>query len=241
LQTTPSIAVAKTPQIRVIKPSQPPQSTPITITAAEATPTSHQAKRGPSLGQARVLKRPPTSVRPKAFPTKLVGDITDWENQVSMYSGEQVPHYHTWIILPEGWTQQWVEGAQLPKRVLSKYHASLTSIAATRGKRVAQPSSSIVVDSDEERMVDDYAEDEHDDDEEEEVIEEPEDEDDKDFIVPDEDMEEEEEAEEAEEVQEGEEEDAPALSISDGGEIEEDYEPTPAGKAGTSGGYKLKN
>ena len=169
----------------------------------------------------------------------MVGDITDWENQYSMYSNDQVPHYHTWILLPEGWTQQWVEGAQLPKRVLSKYHASLTSIAATRGKRVAQPRGIIVVDSDEERMVVDYAEDEHDDDEEEEVIEEPEDEDDKDFIVPDEDMEEEEEAEEEEEVQEGEEEDAPALSINDGGEIEEDCEPTPAGKAGTSGGYRL--
>ena len=155
-----------------------------------------------------------------------------------MYSCEQVPHYHTWILLPKGWTQQWVEGAQLPKRVLSKYHASLTSIAATRGKRVAQPSSIIVVDSDEERMVDDYAEDEHDDDEEEEVIEEPEDEDDKDFIVPDKDMEEEDE--EAEEVQEGEEEDAPALSISDREEIEEDFEPTPAGQAGTSKGYRLK-
>ena len=172
----------------------------------------------------------------------MVGDITDWENQYSMYSNDQVPHYHTWILLPEGWTQQWVEGAKLPKRVLSKYHASLTSIAATRGKRVAQPSGIIVVDSDEERMADDYAEDEHDDDEEEEVIEEPEDEDDKDFIVPDEDMEEEEEAEEEEEeVQEGEEEDAPALSISDGEEIEEDCEPTPAGQAGTSGGYRLKN
>lgn len=143
----------------------------------------------------------------------MVGDITDWENQYSMYSNDQVPHYYTWILLPEGWTQQWVEGAQLPKRVLSKYHASLTSIAATRGKRVAQPSG-IIVDSNEERMAEDYAEDEHDDNEEEEVIEEPEDEDDKDFIVPDEGMEEEEEAEE-EEVQEGEEEDAPALSISD--------------------------
>ena len=55
-------------------------------------------------------------------------------------------------------------------------------------------------------------------------------------------MEEEEEAEEEEEeVREGEEEDAPALSISDGGEIEEDCEPTPAGKAGISGGYRLKN
>ena len=56
-------------------------------------------------------------------------------------------------------------------------------------------------------------------------------------IVPDEDMEEEVEAEEEEEVQEGEEEDAPTLSINDGGEI--DCEPTPAGKAGTSGGYRL--
>jgi hypothetical protein len=161
----------------------------------------------------------------------LVGDITDWENQYSMYSNDQVPHYHTWILLPEGWTQQWVEGAQLPKRVLSKYHASLTSIAATRGKRVAQPSGIIVVDSDEEKMADDYAEDEHDDDEEEEEIEEPEDEDDKDFIVPDQDMEEEEE---------GEEEDAPGLVVIDGEEDEQDYEPTPAGEAGTSGGYRLK-
>ena len=170
----------------------------------------------------------------------MVGYITDWENQVSVYSGDQVPHYHTWILLPKGWTQQWVEGAQLPKRVLSKYHASLTSIAATRGKRAAQPSSIIVVDSNEERMADDYAEDEHDDDEEEKVIEEPEDVDDEDFIVPDEDMEEEEEAEEEEEVQERDEEDAPALALSDGEEIEEDCEPTPAGNAGTSGGYRLK-
>lgn len=124
---------------------------------------------------------------------------------------------------------------ELPKRVLSKYHASLTSIAATRGKRAAQPSSIIVLDNDEDRMADDYAEDEHDDDEEEEEIEEPEDEDDKDFIVPDEDMEEEEEGEEK-----GEEEDAPGLVVIDGEEDEEDYEPTPAGEAGTSGGYRPK-
>ena len=72
------------------------------------------------------------------------------------------------------------------------------------------------------------------------MIEEPEDVDDKDFIVPDEDMEEEEEAEEEEEVLERDEEDAPALALSDGEEIEEDYEPTPTGEAGTSGGYRLK-
>jgi hypothetical protein len=216
------------------KHSQTTQPPP--ITAAETPPTTHQAKRGPALGQARVSKAPPKLPgRPKAYATKAVGGITDWEEKDSIYSGEQVPHYHTWILLPEGWTQQWVEGAQLPKRVLSKYHASLTSIAATRGKRAAQPSSIIVLDNDEDRMADDYAEDEHDDDEEEEEIEEPEDEDDKDFIVPDEDMEEEEEGEEK-----GEEEDAPGLVVIDGEEDEEDYEPTPAGEAGTSGGYRPK-
>ena len=34
--------------------------------------------------------------------------------------------------------------------------------------------------------------------------------------------------------------DSPALVIIDGEEDEEDYEPTPAGEAGTSGGYRPK-
>jgi hypothetical protein len=191
---------------------------------AKAHPTSHQAKRGKSLGQEKIIKAPPKPVKPKAYATKVVGDITDWEDQASIYSDNQVPHYHTWILLPNGWTQKWVEGAQLPRRILSKYHASLTSIAATRGKRVAQPRTRIIID--EEKMDDDYAEDEHDDDEEEEVIEDTEDEDDMDFIVPDEDMEEEgNEEEEEEEVEEGGGKDEAALAVSDGEEIEEDCEP----------------
>ena len=60
------------------------------MTAAEAPPTSHRDKRGPSHGQARVSKAPPKSVRPKAYATKMIGSISDWEDQDSVYSGEQV-------------------------------------------------------------------------------------------------------------------------------------------------------